>query len=186
MLDETNHLMFRGSRAVLCRNAASVDRERGPRGSHLDRDRDRVGVGLCTEGDFFRQSRQIEVEAAKRTVSTETRLKALLEALVLVLSWTVSVQELVAQLVLRPGCEGAVHERDLDEKVDAGVQAVDLKRRRSEFEYGQLELERESVQHRVRGCAVAWPGSSERIEVEEGQPCSGDTALGKRDVLDIQ
>ena len=65
----------------------------------------------------------------------------------LVCSSTVGVQELVAQSVLGSGGERAVYERDLDEEVDAVVQAVDGQRRRGEFEDCEFKLKQESVRH---------------------------------------
>jgi hypothetical protein len=150
----------------------------------VDHNRDRVGARLLSLVDVRREFSQIEVKAAERTVPTESRLKTLLEALVLVWSGPVGVEELIVQAFLRPGRDGAVDKRDLDEEIDAVVQGVDGERGRSEFEDREFRLERESVRH----LEASGAGCADGRRQGEGQlPSESDFIISKsnRSALEI-
>ena len=90
--------------------------------------------------------------------------QTLFESGMLVLTRSVGIQKLVVQAFLSPGSEGAVDERNLDEEVDAVVQARLDERRRGELEDSKFELERESVAHlesQLRSVALGGSASKE-------------------------
>lgn len=77
---------------------------------------------------------RLEIQARNGSTCSEACVRQTsFESSILVPARSVSIQKLIVQAFLSPGCERAVNERGVEEKVDAVVQMVHGKRGRSKF-----------------------------------------------------